>query len=150
MSVETTSTSRIFPAVTSRCFACGRDHPCRLHLSFVKSGQDEVRSNWRPETIWEGFQGVIHGGIVSTVLDEAMSKAVAAGGTPAYTCDLRVRLKRHVTPGERLEVRGWVIQRKKRKVLTEATIRDAAGFELAHAWATFLQTPGWCAIGDKP
>lgn len=149
MPVESASSPQIFPVVTSRCFACGEEHPCGLHLSFAQSGRGEVRSSWRPERQWEGFRGVVHGGIVSTVLDEAMSKAAATGGTPAYTCDLRVRLKRHVTPGEHLEVRGWVLERKKRKILTEATISDAAGHEFAHAWATFLEVSGSQAGGDE-
>jgi acyl-coenzyme A thioesterase PaaI-like protein len=86
---------------------------------------------------------------VTVLLDEAMAKAAVTGGTPAYTCDLRVRLKRHVTPGEHLEVRGWVVERKKRKVLAEATVSDAAGHEIAHAWATFLEVSGGQAGRDE-
>lgn len=87
----------------------------------------------------EGFQGIIHGGIVSTVLDEAMSKAVAAAAKPAFTCHLEVRLRRPVAPGEPLVVRAWVVKKRKRYVRVEAELRDRLSVERAHAWATFLE-----------
>jgi acyl-coenzyme A thioesterase PaaI-like protein len=94
---------------------------------------------WRTNEIWEGFRGVIHGGVVSTVLDEAMSKAVAAEGIRALTCELRVRLRQHVGSSEELQVKGWVVERRKRRILTEACLCDRSGRERAHAWATFLE-----------
>jgi len=98
-----------------------------------------VKALWRTDEVWEGFRGVIHGGIVSTVLDEAMSKAIAAQGIPAFTCELRVRLRHHVESTEELEVRGWVVEKRKRRILAEATLKDQQGRERAHAWATFLE-----------
>jgi acyl-coenzyme A thioesterase PaaI-like protein len=100
-----------------------------------------VTAVWRTGEVWEGFRGMIHGGIVSTVLDEAMSKAVAATGICALTCDLRVRLRQRIEVGEELRIRGWVVEKRKRRIVTEATLRDSRGQERAHAWATFLELP---------
>jgi hypothetical protein len=90
---------------------------------------------------WESFQGTIHGGIVTTVLDEAMSKAIIAREWEAPTAELRVRFRGRVSPGERLHIQGWVIEKQRRRILTEATITTTAGEERAHAWATFLVPP---------
>jgi acyl-coenzyme A thioesterase PaaI-like protein len=122
-----------------RCFVCGNRNPHGLRLCFMPDGDHAVRALWRTDAMWEGFRGVIHGGIVSTVLDEAMSKAVAATGIPALTCELRVRLRRHVVASEELRIRGWVVETRKRRILAEATLQDPGGAERAHAWATFLQ-----------
>jgi acyl-coenzyme A thioesterase PaaI-like protein len=86
----------------------------------------------------EGFQGIVHGGVVSTVLDEAMSKAVAGAGAEALTAELRVRFRRHVTAGDTFFIRGWVISRNNRLMKTEAVLLACDGTEHAHAWATFL------------
>lgn len=94
---------------------------------------------WRPDEVWEGYRGVIHGGIVSTVLDEAMSKAVAAAGIRALTCEIRVRLRQRVGVAEELQIRGWVVEKRKRRIVTEATLKAPNGAERAHAWATFLE-----------
>ena len=98
-------------------------------------------ATWTPAPVWEGFRGIVHGGVVSTVLDEAMSKAVAATGREALTAELRVRFRRHVTSGEAFLIRGWISNRTKRKIETEATLTAADGTEHAHAWATFLALP---------
>jgi acyl-coenzyme A thioesterase PaaI-like protein len=121
------------------CFACGADHPHGLKLQFRADGGSAVIADWTPSNIWEGFQGIIHGGIVSTVLDEAMSKAVATAAKPALTCHLEVRLRRHVVPGESMVVRGWVVEKRKRRIRVEADLRDRLNVERAHAWATFLE-----------
>jgi acyl-coenzyme A thioesterase PaaI-like protein len=120
------------------CFACGADHPHGLRLQFRTNGSGSVIADWTPSEAWEGFEGIIHGGIVSTVLDEAMSKAVAAAGAPALTCHLEVRLRRHVAAGELLRVHGWVVDRRKRRIQVQADLRDRHNIERAHAWATFL------------
>src|ERR1017187_7494197 len=74
---------------------------------------------------WEGFEGIVHGGIISTVLDEAMSKAVAAMNYEALTGELRVRFRHHVAAGENLRIRGWVVEKVKRLVKAEATLTAA-------------------------
>jgi acyl-coenzyme A thioesterase PaaI-like protein len=80
----------------------------------------------------------VHGGIVSTVLDEAMAKAVVATEVEALTAELHVRFRRHVASGSRVQIRGWIDNRNKRVIKTEAALTGADGTELAHAWASFL------------
>ena len=134
----TIAQSRPGARCNDRCFVCGSRNPSGLRLCFAPDGDHAVAACWRTDEVWEGFRGVIHGGIVSTVLDEAMSKAVAAEGVPALTCELRVRLRHHVEPCEELQVRGWVVDRRRRRITTEGTLKDRNGVERAHAWATFL------------
>lgn len=131
------------PRPQGACFACGSDHPHGLRLQFRTNGAGSVLADWVPTKTWESYQGVIHGGIVATVLDEAMSKAVAAAAQPSLTCHLEVRLRQAVAPGEALVVHGWVTGKRRRRIEVEADLRDAANRERAHAWATFLETrPG--------
>jgi acyl-coenzyme A thioesterase PaaI-like protein len=92
--------------------------------------------------VWEGFRGIVHGGVVSTVLDEAMSKAVAATGSEALTAKLRVRFRRHVTSGDVFLIRGWIVKRNRRLIEAEAVLTAPDGTEHAHAWASFLTVPG--------
>jgi acyl-coenzyme A thioesterase PaaI-like protein len=81
---------------------------------------------------------VVHGGVVSTVLDEAMSKAVAATQAEALTAELRVRFRKYVPSGETFLVRGWVVKRDRRLIETEASLTAPDGGEHAHAWGRFL------------
>jgi acyl-coenzyme A thioesterase PaaI-like protein len=126
----------------SACFVCGPDNPQGLHIRFDRQDSGELTATWTPRCTCEGFLGIVHGGIVSTVLDEAMSKAVAESGTEALTAEIRVRLRRHVNTGRVFQIRGWVIKRSKRLIETEATLTAPDGTEHAHAWASFLTLPG--------
>ena len=64
----------------SGCFVCGQNNPHGLQIRFQRQADGEMTATWAPASVWEGFHGIVHGGVVSTVLDEAMSKAVAATG----------------------------------------------------------------------
>ena len=123
------------------CFVCGQDNPNGLRIRYELQESGEITATWTPAPAWEGFRGIVHGGVVSTVLDEAMSKAVAATGCEALTAELRVRFRRHVTSGRSFLIRGWITSSTKRKIETEATLMAADGTEHAHAWATFLALP---------
>jgi acyl-coenzyme A thioesterase PaaI-like protein len=126
----------------SACFVCGQDNARGLRLEFRPEFDGGMTANWMPDSAFEGFHGVIHGGVVSTVLDEAMSKAVAATGAKALTAELRVRFRHHVATGEDFRVRGWIVGRHKRVIDAEAALTAADGTEHAHAWAKFLSLPG--------
>jgi len=125
----------------SACFVCGQNNPRGLQLRFQRQDDGGITATWIPAAAWEGFRGIVHGGVVSTVLDEAMSKAVAGTGTEALTAELRVRFRRHVTSGVAFLIRGWVVRQNRRLMKTEAVLLAADGTEHAHAWATFLPLP---------
>jgi len=122
------------------CIVCGSQNPKGLAIQF-RVEADGAHAEWTPSGDWESFQGVIHGGIISTVLDEAMSKAIVACGWEAFTVDLHVRFRGRVTPGETLLIRGWIVDRRKRLIRAESALSTRNGEERAHAWATFLTPP---------
>jgi acyl-coenzyme A thioesterase PaaI-like protein len=124
------------------CVVCGQDNSYGLRIQYVLGRDGAISAEWQPTENWEGFEGIVHGGIISTVLDEAMSKAVAAMNYEALTGELRVRFRHHVAAGENLRIRGWVVEKVKRLVKAEATLTAADGSERAHAWARFLALPG--------
>ena len=124
------------------CVVCGQDNPYGLRIRYALGRDGAITAEWQPTENWEGFEGIVHGGIISTVLDEAMSKAVVAMNYEALTGELRVRFRHHVTAGENLRIRGWIVEKVKRLVKAEATLTAADGSERAHAWARFLALPG--------
>ena len=136
MSLLQSDTLQAQPQAT--CFVCGSDNPRGLQLRYEFGVDGTVNATWTPTGMCEGFRGIVHGGIVSTVLDEAMSKAVFAMNCQALTCELRVRFRHHVTVGEPLRMRGWVVARQRRKITAEASLCTLDGKERAQAWATFL------------
>ena len=135
------SDGRLHARSQSACFVCGQENPRGLQLQFEKGDSRESFATWSPGPIWEGFRGIVHGGLVSTVLDEAMSKAVASTGAEALTAELRVRFHRHVASGGVYTLRGRVVKRNRRLIQAEATLIAADGKEHAHAWARFLTLP---------
>jgi acyl-coenzyme A thioesterase PaaI-like protein len=125
----------------SHCVVCGRDNAHGLQIQYGSDAAGATVADWTPTAAWQGFRGIIHGGIVATVLDEAMSKTVAAAQCEALTGELRVRYRHYVATGETLHVRGWIVKLAKRLITTEATLTATDGSERAHAWASFLTLP---------
>jgi acyl-coenzyme A thioesterase PaaI-like protein len=132
------------------CFVCGERNPRGLHLQYRREHDGAVTAEWRPAPHCEGFEGIVHGGIISTVLDEAMSKAVAAMNQEALTGELRVRFRHHVVSGESLRIRGWVVGKTRRLIKTEAVLIAPDGSIRAHAWADFLALPGTSRPPGEP
>ena len=94
------------------CFVCGRENPVGLKLRFFEEREAErVRADFTVPDAYQGYPGVVHGGIVSTVLDEVSGRAVmmASEGERLFaTLQLTVRFH-HPTPTESpLSAYGWV------------------------------------------
>ncbi len=87
----------------NRCFVCGPGNPIGLRLRFREEGEG-VAADFTPSDLHVGWEGLIHGGIVAALLDDAMANIWAWRGTPAVTTSISVRFRVPVRPGERLRV----------------------------------------------
>ena len=132
--------SRNLTALNPRCIGCGAENPHGLHLAVTAEG-DVMHAEWIPGSDWESFEGVIHGGIICTVLDEAMSKAILASGVQAFTVELRLRYRQKLSIGQPVQIRGWIVQKEKRRITAEGAVCGPSGEEYAHAWGVFLLPP---------
>jgi len=137
-----TATAPVSVQFQSACFGCGVDNPEGLQLNFHFDDDGVAAARWVPDHRWEGLRGIVHGGIVATLLDEAMAKAVARAGCKTMTAELRVRFRQLAKSGETLQVRGWIVKQKRRVVETEASVSARDGAELAHGWGAFLSIRG--------
>jgi uncharacterized protein (TIGR00369 family) len=126
-------------AAQNRCFGCGHANPTGLRLEFFLAGDGSVVSLPTIPNTFEGPSGILHGGIVATLLDEAMSKAVRAKGFSAMTRHIEVEYLRPVPSLAPLRLEGRAIQSDGRKHRTEARILDAAGTVLARGKALFIE-----------
>ncbi|MCL4458991.1 MAG: PaaI family thioesterase [Chloroflexi bacterium] len=77
------------------CFACGPHNPIGLHLNF-QPVSDGVATIFTPQRQHQGYQGIMHGGLVATLLDEAVTYAIAHKFGMAVTGELTTRLHRPV------------------------------------------------------
>ncbi len=127
---------------TRSCFVCGVSNPRGLNLEFTTDGR-QVRARYRPAPEHAGFKGVVHGGLVATVLDEAMVWACGvASGCFAYCAELTVRYRRPVPPGVDLDVMGEQTARPRGNLLlARATLRDPEGRVLAEATGKYMPVP---------
>ena len=124
------------------CFVCGRDNPHGLALEF-RLEHDRVKTRCHVAEAYGSFEGRLHGGITSALLDEVMGWATAAlTGRFAYTAELTVRFHRPVLPNTEIEVAGWVESHSRRLAKTAAEIQRVAGDSdptlLASATAKFM------------
>ena len=121
------------------CFGCGDDNPIGLRLRFTPSGEG-VKASFIPSAEHQGFRDVVHGGIISTVLDEAMASATAYAGIWAVTGEMRVIFRQPLRVGDPTFVTARVVATRGRLVTTAAELaRDHDRSPIATASATFLR-----------
>ena len=108
---------------TKNCFVCGNDNPLGLKVRFEINKADRSATGvFLPRKEHEGFEGIVHGGIIATVLDEAMVKLAWHCGIPAVSAELTVKFKAPAAPGEELSVNARIIGESKRLIETEAAV----------------------------
>lgn len=124
--------SQLLP-YTRNCFVCGAHNLHGLQLKFRREG-DEVRTEFTPQPHHAGFRGIIHGGILSTVLDEAMFWAAAiATGRFGLAVELNVRFIKKASVGDALAVVATFDADKGRLWESRAELRRSDGTVVARA-----------------
>lgn len=123
----------------NRCFGCGQANPVGLRLEFLLAGDGSVVCLATVPETFEGPPGYLHGGIIATLLDEAMSKAVRARGFTAMTRHIEINYLRPTPSRAPLRIEGRAAQSDGRKHPTEARILGADGATLAQAKGLFIE-----------
>jgi uncharacterized protein (TIGR00369 family) len=120
------------------CFGCGELNAAGLHLELHL----EPGGCWTELDIperFQGWEGVVHGGILSTILDEVMTWSLIQRDSWGVTARLSVDFKQPVFVGRRVRAVGRVVEDRRRLVVTAGSILDAeTGTELVAANATFV------------
>ena len=80
----------------NRCFGCGQANQTGLRLDFLLADDGSVVSFPVVASAFEGHPGYLHGGVIATLLDEAMSKAVRATGSTSMTRKIEIDYLRPV------------------------------------------------------
>jgi uncharacterized protein (TIGR00369 family) len=122
----------------NHCFGCGLENRTGLRLHFFTDADLNVVCHLRLAARFAGPPGHAHGGIIATLLDEAMSKSNRARGIVAMTRHLEVQYLRPVPLGAALTLTAQHMGAAGRRNHTEAQIRDEAGQVLATAKAVFV------------
>ena len=121
------------------CFGCGTLNPSGLQLEF-RSMPGGVWSSYTFTSRFEGYADMVHGGIVCTLLDEAMSWAINAIGAFAVTARMSTSFKHPVQTGTTVHVEGRVIRQRRRLIDASAAVVDPeAGTTLASAEGVFMR-----------
>jgi uncharacterized protein (TIGR00369 family) len=124
------------------CFACGTANPIGLNLQFYRTG-DSICSDVTLKKSYEGWDGMAHGGIISTLLDEVMSWTIIyLRGVFFVTRKMEVKYIRPVLIGTPLTVRGELREeRRERFIRAQARVMDAQGRILSRAVGEFVELP---------
>lgn len=119
------------------CFACGRSNPIGLGLVF--SCDDGVaRAIFSPRDEHQGYPGRMHGGLVCTLLDEAMAYALHGTGREGYTARMEVRFRAPVELHRAVTVEAQVLRQKGRMVEIGGRLLGPDGRELATATGRYI------------
>jgi acyl-coenzyme A thioesterase PaaI-like protein len=94
-----------------------------------------------PQSEHQGYDGIVHGGILAAVLDDAMANCLWLRGIPVVTAKMTLRYREPVRIGSSLLVYGRVIQERKKTATTEGWITLPSGIRLVEASGTFFKLP---------
>ena len=122
-----------------RCYVCGRDNPSGLQVAFeIDQSSRTITGRFTPRSEHEGWEGIVHGGIIAALLDEAMVKLAAHLGIRSVSAELTVKFKAPAAPGEELLVRGRIVREASRLIEAEAVVERGL-VEIAEASGKLLR-----------
>jgi acyl-coenzyme A thioesterase PaaI-like protein len=127
---------------SSMCFICGLENPVGLHLHIYETEPGVVETTYIAPEHFQGYPGVLHGGIVGAIIDEISGRALM-GDDPLhprfmFTARLEVKYRRNVPIGKRLKIIGRAGKSKSRSAEAWAGIYDAETQELLAEGNTLL------------
>lgn len=123
------------------CFACGHSED-GLGLTFERSGVDTVSAEWFCEERYQSYPGIMHGGIIATILDSAMTNCLLMKGISAVTADMHIEYKEPLRVGSVVTVNASLVRSRSPLFMLDAEViqdgrvsaRASAKFMCAEVW----------------
>jgi uncharacterized protein (TIGR00369 family) len=100
-----------------RCFICGKDNPIGFKAKFTRDpDRRRAETQVRIDEVFQGWQGITHGGIISALLDEICAQACMGCGLMVVTSEIKLRYRSPVPTGSVVTVIGEVVGERRRLV----------------------------------
>ena len=134
------------------CYVCGQENPVSLRMTFFLQDSGEVTSEIVVSEDYAGYPGIVHGGNVAAMLDEAAGRAATADNPNrfAVTSRLAVRYRQPVPTNQLLKVTGRFIKKRGKVSQVYSEIRNEAGELLAEADGVFVDIAEDFTQGENP
>jgi len=127
------------------CFLCGRQNDVGLRVSWYNDHDArQIRATVTVPDHFNGYPGVVHGGIVAALIDETAGRALLLDGDIErlmVTLKLEIRYRRPTPTGQPLTVVGWVVQQSASRAKVAAEVRLADGIVTADGEAVLVRPP---------
>jgi uncharacterized protein (TIGR00369 family) len=139
-----TDTITLAPNPANKCFGCGGANDAGMKLTFEQdNAKRKIVGRFILGEAYQGGGGMAHGGIIATLLDEAMGKVCRFREVRAVTAELTVQYLKPVKVDEEIIVEGFETDQKGRNLFLAGEIRNNAGEVLARGSGRFV------VIGQK-
>jgi len=127
------------PLKKNYCFACGKDNPDGMHLKFtINRERKRFVSSFRLSKRFTGPPGYCHGGIIATILDDAMSKLNKLRDVIAATAELKIEYLKPVPLRTPLRLESRELKKRGRHLIHRAEILNQEGTVLARGRGVFV------------
>ena len=123
------------------CFVCGDKNKIGLKVDFFFD-EGKAKAQYTPTPEFEGYKDILHGGILSALLDEVMIYSIIAQGIITVTVQMEVKFKKPAKIGETLQLEGQITEDKGRIILTEGKIFKQDGTIIATSKGKFFRAEG--------
>ncbi len=132
------------------CFVCGVENTCGLKIRFFNEGYHHCTARITLNEQYQSYPGIVHGGILATILDETMGRAILAEGDEPreitderfmFTAKIEIRYRKSVPLNQEFIVRGRVDKDRDRLVMVSGEIVLADGTVAVEASATLADIP---------
>jgi len=120
------------------CFVCGVENPFGLRLKFSLKG-GKASAEFVPQKVHQGYKDIVHGGIISTILDEAMVKAALMQGMPAMSAEITVRFRNILFAGEKTVVEALIEKMNRKIIKASAVLKKTDNTIIAEGQAKLLR-----------
>jgi len=125
------------------CFVCGRKNPRGLYMTFYDDGENEVHSEYTVPDEYQSYPGIVHGGVVASMLDEIVGRVAMIGDHHHFMMSVKLEVKyRHPVPtGAPLRVTGRIVKLRGRLGRAVGQIIIPEGIVAAEASLTLADVP---------
>jgi len=132
-------TVKLAPNPANQCFGCGGANNGGMKLTFEQDNEKRrIVGRFVLGERYQGGGGMAHGGIIATLLDEAMGKVCRFRQVRAVTAELSVEYLKPVSVQSEIVVEGWETEQRGRNLFHAGEIRNAAGDVLARGKGRFV------------